>query len=201
MNRKPYSAGAVKFSFWFMEFRKTVQLLAAGKSFEDIKQLNEQENIYGASTKARAQMIYSTVTARIKLLDSSFYPIFLESDLATQKIFALVASMAHDTLFFDFVYEVVREKLILGVDELTDADIRVFFKDKQTQSEKIAALQDYTLQRLGSAYKTQLYEAGILDDNKGNARKILRPILDVALERWLQNNGYAVMISALTGVK
>lgn len=46
MNRKPYSAGAVKFSFWFMEFRKTVQLLAAGKSFEDIKQLNEQENIY-----------------------------------------------------------------------------------------------------------------------------------------------------------
>lgn len=99
MNRKPYSAGAVKFSFWFMEFRKTVQLLAAGKSFEDIKQLNEQENIYGASTKARAQMIYSTVTARIKLLDSSFYPIFLESDLATQKIFALVASMAHDTLF------------------------------------------------------------------------------------------------------
>ena len=103
--------------------------------------------------------------------------------------------------FFDFVYEVVREKLILGVDELTDSDIRVFFKDKQTQSEKIAALQDYTLHRLGSAYKTQLYEAGILDDNKGNVRKILRPILDVALERWLQNNGYAVMISALTGVK
>ena len=53
--------------------------------------------------------------------------------------------MAHDTLFFDFVYEVVREKLILGVDELTDSDIRVFFKDKQTQSEKIAALQDYIM--------------------------------------------------------
>lgn len=33
MNRKPYSAGAVKFSFWFIEFRKTVQLLAEGKSF------------------------------------------------------------------------------------------------------------------------------------------------------------------------
>ena len=43
MNRKPYSAGAVKFSFWFIEFRKTVQLLAEGKSFSDIKLLNEQE--------------------------------------------------------------------------------------------------------------------------------------------------------------
>ena len=131
MNRKPYSAGAVKFSFWFIEFRKTVQLLAEGKSFSDIKLLNEQENIYSASTKARAQMIYSTVTARIKMLDPGFYPVFLSSDIATQKMFALVAALAHDTLFFDFVYEVVREKMILGVDELTDADIRVFFKDKQ----------------------------------------------------------------------
>ena len=188
MNRKPYSAGAVKFSFWFIEFRKTVQLLAEGKSFSDIKLLNEQENIYSASTKARAQMICSTVTARIKMLDPSFYPVFLSSDIATQKM-------------FDFVYEVVREKMILGVDELTDADIRVFFKDKQAQSEKVAAFQDYTLHRLGAAYKTQLYEAGMLDGNKGSSRKILRPILDIALERWLQDNGYAIMVNALTGVR
>ena len=190
MNKKPYSAGAVKFSFWFIEFRKTVQLLAEGKSFSEIKLLNEQENIYSASTKARAQM-----------LDPSFYPVFLSSDIATQKMFALVAALAHDTLFFDFVYEVVREKMILGVDELTDADIRVFFKDKQAQSEKVAAFQDYTLHRLGAAYKTQLYEAGMLDGNKGSSRKILRPILDIALERWLQDNGYAIMVNALTGVR
>lgn len=201
MNRRPYSAGAVKFSFWFMEFRKTVQLLADGRSFQEIKQKSEKENVYEASTKARAQMIYSTVTARIKMLDPSFYAVFLNGDLATQKMFALVATLAHDTLFFDFVYEVVREKLILGVDELTDADIRVFFKEKQMQSEKVASFQDYTLHRLGSAYKTQLYEAGMLDDSKGNVRKILRPILDIALERWLQDNGYGIMINALTGVR
>lgn len=201
MERRSYSAGTVKFSFWFMEFRKTVQLLAEGKDFSEIKQLNEQENIYGASTKARAQMIYSTVTARIKTLDPSFYPPFLESDLATQKMFALVASLAHDTLFFDFVYEVVREKMILGVDELTDADIRVFFKDKQAQSEKVASLQDNTLHRLGVAYKTQLYEAGMLSEGKGNTRKILRPILDIGLEHWLQDHDYAIMVNALTGVR
>lgn len=154
MERKPYSAGAVKFSFWFMEFRKTVQLLSEGKSFADIKKLNEETNIYGAPTKLRAQQIYSTVTARIKTLDESFYPIFLSSDLATQKLFVLTAALLHDTLFFDFVYEVVREKMILGSDELTDADIRIFFKNKQEQSEKVASLQDYTLHRLGSCYKT-----------------------------------------------
>lgn len=52
MERKPYSAGAVKFSFWFMEFRKTVQLLSEGKSFADIKKLNEETNIYGGNSYA-----------------------------------------------------------------------------------------------------------------------------------------------------
>lgn len=189
MERKPYSAGAVKFSFWFMEFRKTVQLLSEGKSFADIKKLNEETNIYGAPTKLRAQQIYSTVTARIKTLDESFYPIFLSSDLATQKLFVLTAALLHDTLFFDFVYEVVREKMILGSDELTDADIRIFFKNKQEQSEKVASLQDYTLHRLGSCYKTQLYEAGILESNQANStRKILKPILDIAFEHCLRSH-------------
>lgn len=202
MERKPYSAGAVKFSFWFMEFRKTVQLLKDGKTYADIKKLNEEENIYAASTKARAQVIFSTVTARIKTLDPSFYQVFLSSDLATQKMFALVAALAHDTLFFDFVYEVVREKMILGIDELTDTDIRIFFKDKQAQSEKVAAFQDYTLQRLGSCYKTQLMEAGMLDDKRtSSTRKILKPILAGELEHWLRSHGYGIMVHALTGVR
>ncbi len=202
MERKPYSAGAVKFSFWFMEFRKTVQLLDEGKTFEEIKKLNEENNVYGAPTKTRAQQIYSTVTARIKSLDESFYPIFLSSDLSTQKLFALTAALVHDTLFFDFMYEVVREKIILGSNELTDADIRIFFKNKQEQSEKVASLQEYTLKRLGSCYKTQLYEAGILESNRANStRKILKPILDPTFEHWLYDHDLEIMVKTLTGVR
>lgn len=98
MERKPYSAGSVKFSFWFMGFRKTARLLSQGKSVADIKRLNEETNLYGAPTKSRAQQIYSTVTARIRTLDESFYPIFLSSDLATQTLFVLTAALLHDTL-------------------------------------------------------------------------------------------------------
>lgn len=201
MERKPYSAGAVKFSFWFLEFRKTVQLLADGRNFEAIKHLNEAENIYGAATKARAQQICSTVTGRIKSLDDSFYPLFLSSDLATQKMFALTAALAHDTLFFDFIYDVIREKLILGSEELTDADLRIFFKNKQAQNEKVASFKDYTLHKLGSCYKTQLYEAGLIDDKRtSSTRKILKPILEDSFENWLLNHDMSIMINALTGV-
>ena len=82
-------------------------------------------------------------------MDQSFIPFFLSGDLATQKLYALIAAMAYDTLFFDFVYEVIREKMIVGSNELTDSDVRVFFKDKQQQNEKVAGWTVATLVRLG----------------------------------------------------
>ena len=202
MKRNKYSAGAVKFSFWFMEFRKEVQLLAQGKTFEEIKRLSEEENIFGATTPARGAMIYSTITARIKALGDSFYPLFLDSDVSTQKMFALAGTMAHDTLFFDFMYETFREKLIIGNNELSEADLRIFFKDKQAQDEKIAEFTDATVRRLQKCYKTYLFEAGLLDDKKGSAvREINKPILDPVLKHWLEDYGYGPIAKALEGVR
>lgn len=200
MERKEYSAGAVKLSFWFMEFRKVVELRGEGKTYEDIKQLSQEENLFATSTPARAKQICSTVTTRVQSLDDSFYPVFSESDLSTQKLFNLAAVMASDTLFFDFVYEVVREKMIIGSNELADSDVRIFIKDKQQQNEKVTEWTDITLNRLGRCYKTMLYEAGITDKAK-ETRKIFRPILDPMFERWLNEHDMGVLVKALTGVR
>ena len=200
MERKEYSAGAVKLSFWFVEFRKVVELLSEGKSTDQIKDLAMNENLFAAPTALRSNQIYHTVTGRIKSLDRSFIPLFTRSDLATQKLFALIAAMAYDTLFFDFVYEVIREKMILGTYELADSDVRVFFKDKQQQNEKVAGWTDATLVRLCRCYKTMLYEAGIIDKAK-TARKILRSILDPDLVHWLEQNDMGAYVKALAGVR
>ena len=53
MERKEYSAGAVKHSFWFMEFRNEVKLLAEGKSFKEIRELCKTEKIGRASCRER----------------------------------------------------------------------------------------------------------------------------------------------------
>ena len=202
LNRNKYSAGTVKFALWFMEFRKEVQLLSQGKSFEEIKILSEDENIFGASTPARAAMIQSTLTARIQNMDPCFYPLFMDSDVATQKLYALTGSFAHDTLFFDFMFEVVREKMIIGTAMLTDADIRIFFKYKQAQDELVAKWTDQTLQRLGRSYKTQLFEAGLLDDqSRAIERKVLKPILDPVLKHWLEDYGFGQVAKAMEGIR
>ena len=200
MNKKPYSAGAVKHSFWFMEFRKVVSLRAKGKTWDEIKQLNEDENIFGAPTPLRANQIWSTVSGRIKCLDDSFYPVFQSCDVSAQKLFALVAAMAYDTLFAEFVYEVIREKLIIGSNEYADSDIRIFFKNKQEQDDKVAKWTDVTTKRLGACYKTLLFEAGLTDKGK-DLRKIFKPILDPAMERWLLDQNMEYYVKALTGVR
>lgn len=200
MERREYSAGAVKHSFWFMEFRKVVQLLSEGMTMEEIRMMNQKENIFGAPTVMRATQIFNTVSARVKMLDDSFYPVFITSEVSTQKLFNLTAVMAYDTLFGEFVYEVVREKMIIGSDEFTDSDIRVFFKNKQLQDEKVAAWTDATLTRLGRCYKTLLFESGLTDKGKEN-RKILKPILDPVMQNWLMDHGMEYLVKAMTGVR
>lgn len=200
MERKEYSAGTVKRSFWFMEFRKVVSLLSEGKQWEEIKQLNKVENIFSAPTKDRAEMIYNTVAARISCLPPSFYSIFMESDIATQKLIALTGAMANDALFFDFVYEIIREKMILGSNEYADSDVRIFFKNKQMQDEKVAGWTEATIKRLGTCYKTMLFEAGMTDKGKP-VRAIKQPILDPVFSHWLMDNGMELIAKAIAGVR
>jgi len=200
MARKEYSAGAVKRSFWFAEFRKVVNLLNSGKTLDEIKTINLEENIFSAPTQARAIQIFNAVSARVKSIDKSFYQLFERCDLANQKIIVLTAVMQSDSLFFDCIYEVYREKLIIGDNELTDRDFSIFFKNKQLQSEKVAGWTDYTIKRLSTCYKTMLMEAGVIDRAIGN-RKILKPILDKSLEDCLLVNGMGITLHALTGVR
>lgn len=197
-NGKDYSAGAVKHAFWFMEFKKVVSLRLEGRSWEEVKELNDTENLFGAPTPARAKQIWNTVSARVKALDDSFYQVFEQCDLASQKLFALVALMANDRLFAEFVFEVIREKMIIGINEYSPSDVRLFYKNKQEQSEKAAKWTDQTLERLGQNYRNFLFEAGVSDNGK-TVRKILKPLLDPEMERWLQEQQMEYYLKALKG--
>ena len=200
MNRKDYSAGAVKHTFWFMEFRKVVSLRLEGKIWEEIKQLNENENIFGAPTKLRATQIFNTVSARVKSLDDSFYPIFDACDLASQKLFALVAAMTYDALFGDLVYELIREKMIIGSNELADSDLRIFFKDKQQQNDKVAKWTEATIKKLMVTYKSMLFEAGVTNKAK-DIREIYKPLPDPAMKGWMIEQGMMYQLKAIMGVR
>lgn len=201
MSRKEYSAGMVKLPFWFLEFKKMINLINSGMTFEEIKNLNIKENIFSANSAARAISTFNTVSRRVKALDSTLYPLFEGLDIANQKLIALIAIMESDTLFFDFMNEVYREKLIIGINELSDSDFSIFFKDKQLQSDRVAKWTDYTLKRLGIIYRTVLMETGILERTQSSDKKIIKPIIDKSLEYKLKECGMDMTLLVLTGVR
>ena len=100
MKRKEYSAGAVKWSFWFLEFKKTVLLLYEGLTMPEIRQKNIDENLFSASSAERSKMIMNTTAARINAMPDSFFDHFANADVATQKIYCLIGCMCNDTLFW-----------------------------------------------------------------------------------------------------
>lgn len=199
MVEETYSAGLISQSFWFVEMKKVIKLIDDGKSEEEIKKMCIEENLFGAAKEYRAKRMYGYIWNRTKKLDKALIDLFCTSDLATQKIINLIAILRSDRLFFEFMFEVYREKKILGVPVMEDIDVNVFFKNKEIQSEDIAAWTDNTKRRLRSIYFNYLIDANLLTvvDKK---KMITPPILDIALERYLETCGDNSIIKAITGV-
>lgn len=200
MTGKNYSANSVKLSFWFLEYRKVMSLITEGMNLKEIRELNRNENIFAAPTFVRGDQIFLTISKRVSSLNNNINILFEKSDVSTQKIINLIAILETDTLFFDFMYEVYREKLILGSNTLEESDIRIFFKNKQMESEKVAKWQDYTLHRLGGVYKTMLSETGLIEKND-NHYELKKPMIDIMLERYLIENNLGVYLKIFSGVR
>ena len=194
-----YSSGLVAESFWFIEFKILIKLRYEGKSWDDIKALCLNENLLGISKEYRAKRIFGYLKNRIEAIEDGYLEIFMHTDLQTQKIINILASAKKNRLFFEFLYEVYREKVKLGALELTASDINIFFKNKQEQDENMSKWTDVTLRRLRSTYMNFLVDAGLLTVGD-KQKKITPPILDITLENFLKDTGEMQMIKAITGV-
>lgn len=194
-----YSAGLVSQSFWFVEIKKIIKLINGGTAEEEIKKICINENLFGAMKEYRAKRIYGYIWNRTKKLDKAMIELFCSSDIATQKVINLISILKSDRLFLEFMFEVYREKNILGVNVIEDSDVNIFFKNKEIQSEDVATWSDATKRRLRSIYINYLTDSNLL--TVVEKKKIITPpILDITLERYLEANGDDTILKAITGV-
>ena len=200
MKDEIYSSGLVSQSFWFIEMKKIIKLINDGKSEQEIRKICIEENLFGAAKEYRAKRIYGYLWKRAEKLDKTMIELFLASDLQTQKLINLIAILKVDRLFFEFLFEVYREKSVLGVPDMEDTDINIFFKNKEVQSEDIAKWTDVTKKRLRSAYLNFMVDANLLTV-VGKEKTITPPIMDIALEHYLEATGDGAVVKAITGVR
>ena len=194
-----YSAGLMSQSFWFLEFKKAVKLRQEGLGYDDIKKKCIDENLFGAAKEYRALRMAGYIVTRIKAMDDTLLELFSSSDLATQKLINLITILRTDRLFFEFVYEVYREKVMLGIEYMEDTDVNVFFTRKEIQSDLIAGWKDTTKRKLRNIYMSFMEDANLLAVIE-KKKTITPPILDVALEHYLRSRDEEAMVKALTGV-
>lgn len=199
MKNLEYSAGAVSKGFWFQEFKKYTNLLQEGKTAKEIKELQEKENILLAPSPSYGKRMIGEVAKRTKSIPKEIMELFFNLNVSDQKLINLLGIMITDRLFFEYMYEVYRENLILGTKNFEDSNTRIFFKNKSEQNKKVAQYTEQTKKRLGTAYKTYLKEANLILEENG----ILiyhKPIIDIQLENKMKNPPLYPYLKALTGV-
>ena len=193
-----YSASIISSSFWFLESKKVAELILEGYSKEDILNTALEDNIFQVETERRVRDITNATYRRLKSFPEEVLEYFLRVDVNSAKVFVLISILKNDRLFFEFMYEVFREHVVLGDLTLKNKDFEMFFDNKAYQSDIVSEWVDETLSRLKRSYNTMLSEAGVLDI-AGNERIILLPFIDLKFKEILIKNDLGTYLYAITG--
>lgn len=142
-----YNAASVKFLLWHVETKETAKLLQE-HSFDEIRRMVLEDNIYQQKSRERAQSEFSCIKKRLQALPEELIQKLIQSDIQTTKIITFIACMVTDRLLFELMYEVYRNKVHYGEENITDANLNIFMNDKRDQSEKMAGFSDLTIRKL-----------------------------------------------------
>ena len=193
-----YSAGLVSTSFWFIESKKIAELILEGYSKEEILSAALEDNIFQVESERRIRDITNTVYRRLNSFPEKVLEYFVRVDVNSAKVFVLISILKNDRLFFEFMYEVFREHIILGDLTLKNKDYEIFFDNKAYQSDNVSEWVDETRSRLKRSYNTMLSEAGVLDTSS-NERVILLPFIDLKFKDILIKHDLGTYLYAITG--
>lgn len=195
-----YSSGLKSTAFWFIESRKVAELILEGYSKQEILDLALEENIFQVENESRKKEITNGVYRRLSSFSEDLLEYFLRTDTNSAKVFVLISILKNDKLFFEFMYEVFREHIMLGDFTLKPKDFDRFFDEKALQSDAISEWEEETIARLIRGYRNMLSEAGVLEPS-GSERKIYVPFVDLRLKNMLIENNLGPYYYAITGEK
>lgn len=192
-----YSAGMVSQVFAFVETKKLADLITKGMTKEEAWQHVESENLFQLKNPTRLKRTFNYVWNRIQSLPEEVTKLLPVLDTENAKILVLISIMKTDLLFFEFVYEIYRGKIILGEKTIENRDLNIFFDEKASQSELVAGWSDSGVQKLKNCYIKNLVDAGLLTDTK--TRTIRPALINYKIEDILKKNDMAVYVNAVLG--
>ena len=198
VNELQYKSTIKSMPFFFLETKKASNLVLQGFKDDQIKKSAVEDNIFQVKTEDRKKAIASITLKRLNVLDEYLLQRLVHGDVETGKLIVLYAIMKTDRLFFEFMNEVFREKLIIKDYIIADKDYNHFFDRKKEQSERVGSWAESTFYKLKQVYNRILFEAGLIKINK--ERKIVKPFLEQSLIDHLKRKDEEIIIKILLGL-
>ncbi|GEK89123.1 Putative inner membrane protein [Alkalibacterium putridalgicola] len=184
--------------FLYRETKMVAELIDQGLSDEDIKEKVIADNLFQLTSKDRRTSFLSEIRKRLTNLDDFLLDKFLVSDTSTCKAILLYAILKKDTLFYEWMREVVWDKWLTLDDEVTKLDTTSFIETKVEQNETVAKWKILTRERLVNAYHQALVDAEYA--NYSETKIILqRPIISSQVEQHLKSEKEKHIVEVLLG--
>lgn len=190
-----YSANLTGVSFLLFELKQVIKLDRSGLEEKEIIDHVINENVFQYKFISSLKRIAPTIVRRMKVLDEYLKEMLLKEQLEIGKMINLYAIMKTDKLFFEFMNEVIKEKLELNDFLLEKKEINIFFVSKAEQNAKVAGWSEKTLNKLKQVYFKILFESGILTDQKNGT--IRRLLIDEELRNHLKHVGDIAYLKAM----
>lgn len=190
-----YSSSLNGASYLFFELKQVLKLRQLGLSDKEIRKKVVEENTFQFENKGRINRSLPSVLRRAGVIDDTLSSLIIEGPIETGKVLNLYAIMKTDLLFYEFMEEVVGEKLHNNDYLIEKKDINLFFTAKAEQSKKVAGWSDKNIEKLKRAYMQVLYESGMLRTRRG--KELNRLIIDEQIRNHLIHIGNVRYIHAM----
>lgn len=194
-----YSAGMVSQGFVFVETKKLAELFAQGCSKAEAWEIVQKENLFQLRNEMRLKKTFNYIYNRLQALPEEMMKLLPVIDAENAKVLVLISIMKTDLLFFEFVYEIFREKIILGEKCIEIRDMNSFFNDKASQSNIVSSWSESGVKKLKQCYIRNLADAGLLETTK---TRVIKPALvNYRLEEMLKKYDMETYLNAVKGVR
>jgi hypothetical protein len=190
-----YSSVLTGAAFMLYEFKQLVALKVKHYSDKEIKEKVIKENIFQYEKISSLKRGIPYLLVRVNALDEALKEMVIEGSLEVIKIINLYSIMKTDRLFFEFMDEVIKEKIQSNNLVLEKKDLNAYFAEKAEQDEGIANWSESTIQKLKQVYKKILLETGMLKNK--HTGEISRLIIDESFMHHLIEIGDARYLRAM----
>jgi hypothetical protein len=190
-----YSATLTGASFLFYELKQVILLKEQGLDDSEIKEKVLTQNLFQYNVNSSLKRSLPSVLRRVNILDETLRKLVLEESLESGKIINLYAIMKTDRLFFEFMNEVIRDKLESNDYLFEKKDLNLYFVSKAEQDATVAGWTEKTVNKLKQVYIKLLFESGILKDKKTG--ELNRLLMDDNLRSHLNHIGDIAYVRAM----